>query len=57
MPFPYDKYPWLNFQELNLAYFIKHFREIFQQWDQLYHDLLDWKDATDADLAEWKTTV
>ena len=57
MPFPYDKYPWLNFQELNLAYFIEHFREIFQQWDQLYHDLLDWKDATDADLAEWKTTV
>ena len=57
MPFPYDKYPWLNFQELNLAYFIKHFREIFQQWDQLYHDLLDWKDATDADLAEWKTAV
>lgn len=57
MPFPYDKYPWLNFQELNLAYFIKHFREIFQQWDQLYHDLLDWKDATDANLAEWKTAV
>ena len=57
MPFPFDKYPWLNFQELNLAYFIKHFREIFRQWDQLYHDLLDWKDATDADLAEWKTAV
>ena len=57
MSFPYDKYPWLNFQELNLAYFIRHFREIFQQWDQLYHDLLDWKNATDADLAEWKTTV
>ena len=57
MPFPYDKYPWLNFQELNLAYFIKHFREIFQQWDQLYHDLLHWKDATDADLAEWKSAV
>lgn len=57
MPFPYDRYPWLNFQELNLAYFIKHFREIFEQWDQLYHDLLDWKEATDEDLAEWKSAT
>lgn len=57
MPFPYDKYPWLNFQELNLAYFIKHFREIFQQWDELLNDMIEWKDATDADLAEWKSTV
>lgn len=57
MPFPFDKYPWLNFQELNLAYFIKHFREIFQQWDELYHDLTAWKDATDEELAEWKNTV
>ena len=46
MPFPFDKYPWLNFQELNLAYFIKHFREIFQQWDTLLHEMYDWKDAT-----------
>lgn len=57
MPFPYDRYPWLNFQELNLAYFIKHFREIFQQWDQLYHDLTEWKEATDQDLADWKTAT
>lgn len=57
MPFPYDKYPWLNFQELNLAYFIKHFREIFQQWDELYHDLTEWKEATDEELAEWKTAT
>lgn len=54
MPFPYDKYPWLNFQELNLAYFIRHFREIFQQWDQLYHDLTEWKDATDQELNDWR---
>ncbi len=57
MPFPYDKYPWLNFQELNLAYFIKHFREIFQQWDTLLNEMYEWRDATDADLAEWKSTV
>lgn len=57
MPFPYDKYPWLNFQELNLAYFIKHFREIFQEWNTLFHDLTEWKDATDTELEEWKTTT
>lgn len=57
MPFPYDKYPWLNFHELNLAYFIKHFREIFQQWDSLLNEMHEWKDATDAELAEWKSTV
>ena len=55
MPFPYDRYPWLNFQELNLAYFIEHFREIFQQWDQLLQDQEAWKEATEADLAAWKT--
>lgn len=57
MPFPYDKYPWLNFQELNLAYFIKHFREIFQEWNTLYHDLTEWKDATDQELDEWRTAT
>ena len=57
MPFPFDKYPWLNFQELNLAYFIKHFREIFEQWNTLLNEMYSWKDATDAELAEWKSTV
>lgn len=57
MPFPFDKYPWLNFQELNLAYFIKHFREIFEQWNTLLNEMYAWKDATDEELAEWKSTV
>lgn len=57
MPFPYDKYPWLNFQELNLAYFIKHFREIFEQWDTLLNEMHAWKDQTDADLDAWKAAV
>ena len=57
MPFPFDKYPWLNFQELNLAYFIKHFREIFAQWDQLYHDMLAWQAQTDEEFESWKAAV
>lgn len=57
MPFPYDKYPWINYQELNLAYFIEHFQEIFQQWDQLYHYLLSWQASTEEDLEAWMTAV
>lgn len=54
MPFPYDRYPWLNFQELNLAYFIRHFQEIFEQWTQLLADNEAWKTATEQDLEDWK---
>lgn len=57
MATPFDRYPYTNFHELNLAYFITHFREIFAQWDQLYTDMLSWKDATDEELAEWKAGV
>ena len=57
MPFPYDLYPWINFQELNLSYFIAHFREIFQQWDSLYETMTAWQASTDEELEEWKTTV
>lgn len=54
MSFPYDRYPWLNFQELNLAYFIAHFQEIFEQWTQLLTDNEAWKTATEQDLEDWK---
>lgn len=52
-----DNYPYTNFHELNLGYFITHFREIFSQWADLYDQMIDWKDATDAELATWKTGV
>lgn len=57
MPFPFDIYPWVNFHELNLAYFIKHFREIFQQWDELYNGMLEWKADTEEELETWKNGV
>lgn len=57
MATPFDHYPYTNFHELNLSYFIVHLREIFAQWDQLYSDMLSWKEATDADLADWKAGV
>lgn len=55
--FPTDKYPYTNFHELNLAYFITHFREIFSQWADLYDQMLNWKNATDEELATWKAGV
>ena len=53
----FDKYPYTNFHELNLDYFIKEFKRIFDQWDELYTTMTSWKDATDEDLAAWKTST
>ena len=53
----FDKYPYTNFHELNLEYFIQHFKEIFDEWEELYNTLTAWKDATDAANAAWKTGV
>ena len=57
MSFPRDTYPYTNFHELNLGYFIVHFREIFSQWADLYDQMLDWKNATTDELEAWKTGV
>lgn len=52
---PFDKMPYTNFHELNLAYFIVHFREIFAEWETLYNNMVAWREQTDADLTLWKT--
>lgn len=53
----FDKFPYTNFHELNLDYFINKFNEIFTEWEQLNTTLLKWKAATDASNALWKTSV
>lgn len=53
----WDQYPYTNFHELNLDYFIVHFREIFAEWEQLRTTLIDWKDDTTEELEAWKSTV
>ena len=55
--FPYEKYPYTNFHDLNLGYFLTHFREIFSQWASLYEEMQSWKTATEQELEDWKTTV
>jgi hypothetical protein len=54
MPFSWDNFPYTNFHELNLDWFIKKFKEIFDEWESLYNTLLQWKEDTNADLAQWK---
>ena len=53
----FGKFPYTNFHELNLDYFINKFNEIFTEWEQLNSTLLEWKAATDASNALWKTSV
>ena len=55
--FNWKKFPYTNFHELNLDYFINKFNEIFSEWENLYNTMLTWKDDTNTDLAEWKTSV
>lgn len=57
MPNPFDAYPYSNFHELNLDYFIREFQRIFAEWHELYETMTGWKDATDAELAAWKTST
>lgn len=53
----FDKFPYTNFHELNLDYFINKFNEIFTEWEQLNSTMLAWKAATDVSNALWKTSV
>mgnify|MGYP003290834856 CR=1 FL=1 len=55
MPFSWDDYPYTNFHELNLDWFIKKFKEIFDEWDALYANMNEWKTNTDTELTEWKS--
>lgn len=54
MPFNWNNFSYTNFHELNLDWFSEHFKEIFEEWEELYNTLTQWKDDTDTDLAQWK---
>ena len=55
--FNWKKFPYTNFHELNLDYFINKFNEIFAEWETLYNTLNTWKDETTTELEEWKTAT
>lgn len=50
----FNNYPYTNFHELNLAYFIQQFQQIFQQWHELYTTMQEWKENTTQELEAWK---
>ena len=52
----FNSYPYTNFHELNLAYFLQQFAQIFQQWNELYTTLQEWKVTTTEELETWKDT-
>lgn len=52
--FNWNKFPYTNFHELNLDWFIRKFQEIFDQWASLYQTMIEWKADTDQDLSDWK---
>lgn len=54
MAFNWNRFAYTNFHELNLDWFNEHFKEIFEEWEELYNTLTQWKIDTDADLAQWK---
>ena len=54
MAFP-NKYPYTNFHELNLEYWIQKFNEIFTEWAAKMAELEAWQASTEEDLASWKT--
>lgn len=54
MAFTWNRFAYTNFHELNLDWFNEHFKEIFEEWEELYNTLTQWKEDTDADLAQWK---
>lgn len=53
----FNRYPYTNFHELNLDYFIQHFNEIFTEWEQLYNTLQSWKTETTEELDQWRADV
>ena len=53
----FNRYPYTNFHELNLDYFIQHFNEIFTEWEQLYNELQSWKTDTTEELDQWRADV
>lgn len=50
----FNNYPYTNFHELNLAYFLQQFAQIFQQWQDLLNQMEDWKVSTEEDISEWE---
>ena len=50
MAFSWNRFAYTNFHELNLDWFSEHFKEIFEEWEELYDSMLEWKADTDEEI-------
>lgn len=53
----FPKFPYTNFHEANLDYFLSVFSEIWTEWEEMYNNLTEWKNQTDVDFQTWKSGV
>lgn len=50
-----NDFPYTNFSDINVSWFLNKFKQIFDEWEGLYNQMLSWKTATDEYNATWRT--
>lgn len=49
-----NDFPYTNFSDINVSWFLNKFKQIFDEWSGLYTSLQEWKNATDAYNEQWR---
>ena len=49
-----NDFPYTNFSDINVSWFLNKFKQIFDEWEGLYTSLQNWKTATDEYNATWR---
>lgn len=49
-----NDFPYTNFSDINVSWFLNKFKQIFDEWQGLYTSLQEWKTATDAYNEQWR---
>ena len=49
-----NDFPYTNFSDINVSWFLNKFKQIFDEWEGLYNQLQSWKTATDEYNANWR---
>ncbi len=49
-----NDFPYTNFSDINVSWFLNKFKQIFDEWEGLYTTLQNWKTATDEYNENWR---
>jgi len=49
-----NDFPYTNFSDINVSWFLNKFKQIFDEWQGLYTSLQEWKTATDSYNEQWR---